>query len=420
MERSARRTGAGVAGMSGAPSFDEVFDQGFPYVCHVLRRLGVPRADREDRAQDVFLAVHQSLATYDPARALRPWLHGVTFHVVSNHQGLARNRREVIMDDVADPIDEALDPEQTTATTMERDLLIRLMQGLDLEHRAVVSMHIDEIAVPDIARALGIAEATAYKRLDAARSKLQAAAARTPREQRAGAVPFSLGALLAVDRSIPEVSAELRARVRSRLQGAIGALPAVVGAGPAQASAAVRWAGRVASRVGPYLVGVAVGAGGMYAYMRPLPSRAESAQGVALPALAEVRTPTVEPTATGPVASAAGVPPMVGSVTVAKATASAGVPTAGPEENEEALIQRARIAYAHGNTSSAIDALNLHARRYPRGQLAADREALRGQVLEHQRVAGAVSAATSTAPVPAGAGSATSSPPTRPRFGIDE
>src|ERR1700733_1866567 len=131
MDRSIRRT-EGRAGMTGGPSFKEVFQEGFPYVRHVLRRLGVPKRDRDDRAQDVFLAAYQSLPTYDAARPLRPWLHGVAFRVVSNDRRLARNRNEVIVDDVVELADPARSPEEAAAETMDRELLIQLMQGLDL------------------------------------------------------------------------------------------------------------------------------------------------------------------------------------------------------------------------------------------------------------------------------------------------
>jgi RNA polymerase sigma factor (sigma-70 family) len=413
--------------MTGEPSFDRVFDEG-PYVWRVLRRLGVREADREDRAQDVLLAAYQSFPTFDPARALRPWLHGIAFHVVENQRARAHNRREVLMDDdVAERIDEGPGPEQATVEKLDRELLIRLMQGLDLDHRAVVSMHIDGVAMEDIARELGIAVATAYKRLDTSRRKLQAAVARAQRAPRAAGAPpvaLSLAALFAAERNRPDdIPADVLARLRVWLPNAVRGVPvgSTAPSPPAAPGATAPAVARLAARVmrstfvhgavAGLIAGGLGGAVGMYYYLtHPMgPSPAPTAQSAPRPVLAGA----METSATAMPASSAVAPPSPPTAMMAT-TATAKVTATAPDESETDLIQTARMAYAHGNTSSALDALNRHARRYPRGQLATDRELLRAQVLEAQRAAATASAAAG-APV---APSATSPP--RPRFGIDE
>jgi hypothetical protein len=313
----------------------------------------------------------------------------------------ARKRREVLVSEVMVPAGEASNPEQATAESTERELLMRLLRGLDSDHRAVVSMHLDGIEMTEIAHALGIAVNTAYKRLDTARRRLQAAAARERRDRRASAggvaVPFDLAALFAADRTIPAVPAEAHARLRSRLQAALGATPAAESAPPAPAEpsapspAATRAVALVAARVAPYVLSAAAGAAGMYAYLRPGPlsspsaPAAQVASAVPLPSARGGEAPEALPAISVAPASSAGGRP----VTVALATPATSTVTAGPDENEEDLIQQARIAYARGDTSSALDALNLHARRHPRGQLAGDRDALRAQVLERRKLTGA-------------------------------
>jgi RNA polymerase sigma-70 factor (ECF subfamily) len=381
--------------VTGRPSFDEVFDEGLVYVLHVLRRLGVPERDRDDCAQDVFLAVYTSLPTYNPAHPLRPWLHGIAFHVVDNTYW--RKRREVLVDDVADPIDQALDPEQATAKTMERTLLIRLMQELDLAHRAVISMHIDGVDMEDIARELGIAVSTGYKRLETARRTLEAAVAREPRNRRASgavvAVPFSLAALFAADRTIPDVPADVRARLWSRVQAATRALPSMGVAPPStpgSASApAADVAKRVAKRIVPYVLGAAAGAGGMYLYMcsprSPQPP-VPLARSVPLDGSAGAVPPTIAP-------APAGMPPLV--TTLATAKASAPTAATAAEGDEQGLISEAFSAHLRGDTSGAIAALDKHARKYPHGELAVDREGLRS-LIEQERLAGTQSVVPGT------------------------
>jgi RNA polymerase sigma-70 factor (ECF subfamily) len=379
--------------MTGGPSFDEVFDEGLVYVLHVLRRLGVPDRDRDDCAQDVFLAVYTSLPTYNPAHPLRPWLHGIAFHVVDNMYW--RRRREVLVGDVAEPIDQALDPEQATAETMERELLIRLMQELDLAHRAVVSMHIDGDDMEDIARELGIGVSTGYKRLESARRTLEAAVTRERRNRRASAamvaVPLSLAALFEADRTIPDIPADVRARLRSRVHAATRALastgiapPSTPGSGSAHAADIAR---RVARRIAPYVLGAVAGAGGMYLYMCSAPSPQ--------PPVPITRSAPLAGSADAVLPIVAMVPP--GSVPPAVATAKASAATAATaaEEDELGLISEARSARLRGDTSGALDALNKHARKYLHGELAGDREGLRS-LIEQERLAGSQSVAPGT------------------------
>ena len=49
--------------------------------------------------------------------------------------------------------------------------------------------------------------------------------------------------------------------------------------------------------------------------------------------------------------------------------------------SERALIDRARMALARGQSSAALDAVDAHAKSYPRGRLVEEREALAIQAL---------------------------------------
>jgi hypothetical protein len=221
------------------------------------------------------------------------------------------------------------------------------------------------------------------------------------------AVPFNLTAFLDADRYIPEVSDNLRARVWSRLQGAsaLGGPGATGGAGaavPAPPSAVRQLLARVAPHVAPFVLGAVAGAAGLYAL---LPRAEKPAAPVASAAPAPV-SPAV--TAEAPGVTAPPPPPTsIGAAAPSTPASAAQGPRATIEE--DTLIQRARMAYAHGDTQSALDALNQHARQHPGGRLAADREALRAQVLERQRAAASASSAPAPS-APGGAASATAAP----------
>jgi hypothetical protein len=150
-----------------------------------------------------------------------------------------------------------------------REVMLELMQTSDLDRRVALSMHdIDEMKMEDIARELGISEATAYERLYAARRDLDAAVPRSFARERRGqrsmdVVPLDPSALLAADRRIPEAPAGARERVWARLQES-KALVGVNGTGGARApiarrSVPAKFIAYVPPRVVPLAVGVATG-----------------------------------------------------------------------------------------------------------------------------------------------------------------
>jgi RNA polymerase sigma-70 factor (ECF subfamily) len=156
-----------------ALSFRQIFDAHVSYVAGSLARLGIDERDRDDLVSEVFVRVHRSLATYDPLRPMRPWLFAFAARVASEHRRLARHRREVFAE--VDVVSASPGPDQALEEHQSRRLLARALEELDDDKRAVFVLHdLDETAVPDVARALGIPEGTAYSRLRAARAELAA------------------------------------------------------------------------------------------------------------------------------------------------------------------------------------------------------------------------------------------------------
>ena len=74
------------------PSFDQVYDEQFPFVWRCLRGLGVAPAALDDAAQDVFVAVHRQLPGFRAESQLRTWIYGITRHIAANHR--RRDRRK--------------------------------------------------------------------------------------------------------------------------------------------------------------------------------------------------------------------------------------------------------------------------------------------------------------------------------------
>ena len=156
------------------PELRAIFEEELGYVWNTLRRLGVRAADLEDVAHEVFVVVHKRLESFDPSRPLRPWLFGIAFRVVSDHRRRAHRRYETLTAD--EPLASEAGPsgpEEEASARERRAILLRALDALDEEKRAVLVMHdLDEVPMPEVARTLEIPLNTGYSRLRLARAEL--------------------------------------------------------------------------------------------------------------------------------------------------------------------------------------------------------------------------------------------------------
>jgi RNA polymerase sigma-70 factor (ECF subfamily) len=144
------------------PTFTQLFEDHFAFVCRSLQRLGVREADLEDIAQELFLAVHRALPTSDRSRPLRPWLFGFAVRFAANYRRLSWHRgRE--LDDV--PISPKLHDKLAAKRTV-----LHALERLDFDKRVVLVMHdLEEFTAPEIAEQLGLPLNTVYSRVRLAR-----------------------------------------------------------------------------------------------------------------------------------------------------------------------------------------------------------------------------------------------------------
>jgi RNA polymerase sigma-70 factor, ECF subfamily len=167
-----------IATASPTVDFPTLYKQEFAYAWRTLRRLGVRESDLPDLAHDFFIVVFRRLADYDPVRPVRPWMFGIAFRVVSDYRRSSRFVREA-PGDAPDVVDRALPVDEQIAARQARAQVMRVLDALDLDRRAVLVMHdIEGLPVPEIAAALTIPVATAYSRLRLAREDVTAAVKR--------------------------------------------------------------------------------------------------------------------------------------------------------------------------------------------------------------------------------------------------
>src|SRR6516225_8147281 len=92
----------------------EIFREHGARVWRLLRRLGVPDADLDDLTQDVFVAVHRGLRTYEERNQLEAWLYRICVREASRHRRSGALRSAVDLEDLDQPSPDA-SPETAAA-----------------------------------------------------------------------------------------------------------------------------------------------------------------------------------------------------------------------------------------------------------------------------------------------------------------
>lgn len=159
------------------PTLEAIYEEHFEYVWRTLLRLGVYPDAAPDAAQNVFLVVHRRLASYDPARPVRPWLFGIARNVAREHRRRVASRRETTE---SEPV--ALDPRSVSGPAEHlaaAQIVHRALAELDETRRAVFVLHaLDEVPMKEVAEALEMPLNTAYSHFRRGREEFRTAATR--------------------------------------------------------------------------------------------------------------------------------------------------------------------------------------------------------------------------------------------------
>jgi RNA polymerase sigma-70 factor (ECF subfamily) len=169
------------------PSVEAVYREHFGFVWRSLRHLGVAEADVEDAAQDVFVVVHGKLATFEHRAKLTTWIYGICINVAQARRRRAHVRRELPMDPVELPVDEARVEmaDEAYERREAEDMLDGILDGLPIEQRAVFTLfELDGRTCEEIAELCAIPVGTVYSRLRLAREAFRKATARIEARER--------------------------------------------------------------------------------------------------------------------------------------------------------------------------------------------------------------------------------------------
>jgi RNA polymerase sigma factor (sigma-70 family) len=384
------------------------------FIWFALRRHGVPACDRPDLVQEILLAALEAWPRYDAGIAApEKWLNGIIrHHVLRRRASYAKDRlpeKEKVDQDLCEETQSA---EELLMSEERRKLVHQLYQEIPFDYRdAMIAHELDGLTLEEIAVSRRIPVSTAHYRVQEGMRHLRAALTRWQAKQRQRGVlllPLTVGALLDADRSIPNVPddvVDLAWRIVQRTLGS-KALDADMdaqghGNGPhhedgidspapahprvdeeiphalspaAAVEPSVHLPPETAARslLGPVSVALVVGmiAGAWLDSMVRAPrdpiAREEPPIVSAAPPVASV---AISP---APSATASAAPPEPPAMVAASVgTASVGLTDFAAEQT---AFDTARAAFARGKMTAAIQALEQHAQRYPRGSNALERD----------------------------------------------
>ena len=163
--------GAGDSAVAAGPAdFRALYEAEFNYVYNSLRRLGVAERDLEDLIHEVFLAFHRRPRSLRSGAAAPPLAVRDRVSDLSDYRRRAQHRYEVPEErEVADATPGA---DEQLVLRERRQLVLRALDTLDLDRRAVFVMHeIDGCTMPEIATVLAAPLNTLYSRLRLAREQ---------------------------------------------------------------------------------------------------------------------------------------------------------------------------------------------------------------------------------------------------------
>jgi RNA polymerase sigma-70 factor, ECF subfamily len=151
-------------------------------VVHFLYRMVQNQSVSEELAQEVFLRVYRSRATYEPTAKFTTWLFRIATHLALNwiRDGKKEKNQESLNEELLDGIERQVADQQPT---VEQEMLYavklrEVRQAIDLlpaKQRAAVMMHkYEELEYAQIARALGCSESAVKSLLFRAYETLRA------------------------------------------------------------------------------------------------------------------------------------------------------------------------------------------------------------------------------------------------------
>ena len=150
-----------------------LFDQFGQSASRYLLTLGLPPYDAEEVIQEVFLSLFQHLRSGKPRTNIRGWIFRVAHNL-----GLKRsktNRREVLVDTLADQLDREQNPEEQAASRQRQQRLLAVVGALPEQDRRCLYLRAEGLRYREIAEILGVSLGAVALSLERSLTRLKSA-----------------------------------------------------------------------------------------------------------------------------------------------------------------------------------------------------------------------------------------------------
>ncbi|KYF55806.1 RNA polymerase subunit sigma [Sorangium cellulosum] len=350
---------------------------GFELFRRLARRHGVPARNAEDVAQEALLRGLDAAKRLDPGGDPAPYRITIAINQARNHVRDARCHGEVLTSfDECEIRDECPTPEELLRRRQREELTRQLIDQLDPKYRDLVIKHdLQEVPLAEIAAEQGLPLDTVRTRHWRAHKALRVQRERWQEQQRSqgwddsACVPLALG----FGRRASWVASLRHLGVRIIVQGGLALLTGALVSSVSSLPDLESWLGAAAVPATPPAAQDAA------ASLER--DGAHSAAAPAAPIALEMSSPREQGSARSQ--AVAGSTPAPSTMIDRRPASPASAVRPTVSEHERSLINQARRAIEARNATANVEALRLlkaHAREFPRGRLAAEREALLRQL----------------------------------------
>ncbi|WP_437999878.1 sigma-70 family RNA polymerase sigma factor [Sorangium sp. So ce185] len=345
----------------------------------IARRCGVPARNADDVAQDALLRGLEADQRIEPGGDAAPYRVTIACNQARNHVRDARRRGEVLTSfDEHEIRAECPTPEELLRTRQREELMRRLIGQIDPKYRDVLIKHdLEGIPLAQIAAELSLHPEAVKTQHRRAREQLEAATQRWRAKQRSrGWDDAACVAPLGLYRRQGWISSLGRWSLRVLVQGATFALTSAIVAAVTSPSGLESW---LRSAIGSRWTELTEQA------PVPLPAepRGEQAGTPTAVSSGKDRAPLSEDRGGRQAGAGASATSAPSSATARRASPPATSAPPPISARERSLITRARRALEAHTAEADLEArqlLDAHAREFPRGRLAAEREGMLRQL----------------------------------------
>lgn len=155
-------------------AFEDLVDRHRMAVYRLARSVTGNHHDADDAAQETFLRLYRSLASYDPGRPFKPWLKRIAYNTSLNTVRAGRSRsRNLVEGDLPEVADQAPRQSERMEARQSAAKVDHVVQNLPSELRATLLLRaVEGMSYRDIATAMGVKIGTVMSRLSRAREQV--------------------------------------------------------------------------------------------------------------------------------------------------------------------------------------------------------------------------------------------------------